>query len=127
MPKKRGRPPASGRHLGRDMAAVKEFHEARGRGEKFEQALEEAAKVARQRFPELKTSAATVKRALRMFQPDGADNVFLISERSAEEAQKEFAAIAGLLPDWDTTRVKRSYVLSVGPKPQYKRHNAKTK
>lgn len=121
--RKRGRPRKNGVRgadvLGRTIAALNYFHEARRSGLKYESALWGAAR-------RVNCSTAEIKRVLAEFQPHDADKVLITGNpRTLTEAEIELHKAMEL----DEVFWKNPIVtpLSIGSIPTYPRHNAREK
>ena len=114
--KPRGRPRTNGVMqawvLHRAMVGLSAYDKARSHGEKYEQALRAAIEEVRQTFPEMRMSETEMKRILAEFRTKALALTFLVTE------SENTVTIEG-------RKCRKACQLSIGPQPNYPRHNAR--
>src|SRR5438445_400122 len=136
MPK-RGRPRKSVAQprstITRAQLVLCEYNQARRAGEKHSSAV--ASVVAALLNSESRVSETEVKRILKIYQPAGASESFDISEMSEAEVEQELEPYRSIKlrdigsfkpPVVNLNQMKSGFALTVGPRPQYPRINAKS-
>src|ERR1039458_7921610 len=128
-------------HVGRAYWLMWFYDEARGRKEKHSAAVDEAVKKYRGKFPGVRVSETTVKRALAKYRPKGSRTVLIgVPANPSEQFQDKFRAVwkdlaimrhrfLGLpvpAPDVPVPQITKVFELCAGTRPIYPRHNKKT-
>lgn len=116
------------------------YDEARKRKEKHSAAIEEAVQEYRAKFPGIRVSTTTVRKALAKYRPRGIRRIFLSAPSDPrEQSQERFSAVwrdymilrhtlLGFpMPAPDASAPRITFVLDLyaGPRPIYDRHNKK--
>jgi len=127
-------------HFRSDQWLIRLYDEARERGEKHSAAIEEAVQKHQEKFPDVRVSSTTVRRALAEHRPNGRqlaltpvpgkpDEQFMARLREVLKvvAIMKHELLGHPLPAPDAPAPQIENVLDVcaGPRPDYPRHNKK--
>jgi hypothetical protein len=114
--KQRGRPRKNGARPGwvlhRAAIALYGYDKARSAGEKYAEALKAAVAEVRREFPQVSISETEIKRVLAEFRVKELELTLLITE------SENTVTPSG-------RKCKKAWQLSIGPQPNYPRHNAR--
>ena len=110
--------------LPRDALAMAYYESLRQSGQKHSVAVKETIEAMRQNFSDLKISRSGLQRIRNRCQPKGLPYVWRFCFKTQAEVDQaaEFFRALGVEQTWVR---QASVTLSIGPRPEYRRHNAK--